>query len=115
MADPVEGVDEDTDRVWFEWSYGEKETYDRICMTKVNGRNVAGSGSGLTRCVRVRLAPLMLSVHRADFLNELVELLPESVDCKFGHRLASYSQASDDAPVEMTFVGGQTATCDGAS
>ena len=50
VADPVEGVDKDTDKVWFEWSYGEKAEYDRICMTKVSGKNAADSSSGLTRC-----------------------------------------------------------------
>ena len=53
VADPVEGVDEDTKNVWFEWSYGEQAEYDRICMTKVDGKHVPGSGSGLTRCAAV--------------------------------------------------------------
>jgi salicylate hydroxylase len=51
------------------------------------------------------------SVHRAQFLDLLVSLLPDTVSCQFGSRLNSNSTTSDGR-VELVFSDDKKATCD---
>ena len=57
----------------------------------------------------------LTSVHRAEFLETLVPLLPSTVKCHFGHRLSHYTtttSSTGNQEMKLNFVDGQTATCD---
>lgn len=51
------------------------------------------------------------SVHRAQFLDLLASILPDTVDAKFGRRLTGNTELPDGR-IQLTFADGSTATCD---